>query len=99
VKPYEEVHVCGVTDDGGLWHAIRREDGSWKRQFTNVEATAGEKGEFISVAIATLQGPNPTVVGATSDGRLWMTLFDHRTGVFAPFEDVEALAGERGHFN
>ena len=22
-----QLHVCGVTRDGGMWHAIRREDG------------------------------------------------------------------------
>lgn len=58
-----EVHITGVTDDGRLWHAIRREDSTWKKVFTDVKATAGDKGTFVSVTTADQQ-----IIGATSDG-------------------------------
>jgi len=88
-----EVQIVGVTDDGRLWYAIRREDTTWKKVFTDVEATAGDKGTFVSATI----GSNE-VVGATSDGGLWLTFYDRRSDKFAPFADVAAEAGGMGVF-
>jgi hypothetical protein len=45
------LHVAGVTEDGRLWHTIRRADGSWT-QFGDVEAQAGDRGRFVRVGIA-----------------------------------------------
>jgi hypothetical protein len=91
-----EVHVAGVTDDGHVWYAIRREDTSWKKRFTDIELTAGDKGTFISVTAADAGMGN--VVGATSDGGLWLTAYDRRSDTFTPFQDVIAEAGAKGVF-
>ena len=86
-----ELHVTGITDDGRLWYAVRRDDSTWKKVFTDVAATAGDKGTFISAAMAMYD-----VVGATSDGGLWLTNYDRRTDKFEPFQDVAAEAGRMG---
>jgi hypothetical protein len=51
-----ELHLCGATTDGHLWHTVRHRDGSWL-PFADVEATAaGEHGAFN--AITTVGAPN-----------------------------------------
>ena len=88
-----ELHITGVTDDGRLWYAIRREDSTWKKMFTDVEATAGDKGTFVSATVGSGE-----VVGATSDGGLWWTFYDSSLDKFAPFRDVAGEAGRMGVF-
>ena len=47
----EELHVCGVTSDGGMWHAIRREH-DWIG-FGDVKGQAGgHPGTFAAAALA-----------------------------------------------
>jgi len=44
-----DLHVCGTTTDGGMWHAVRRSDGSWIG-FGDVKNVAGRHpGTFTSV--------------------------------------------------
>ena len=94
-----EMHVCGITNDGHLWHAIRRDDTSWAA-FEDIETNAGDRGSFVSVATAGgfFGGSSLQVAGVTSDGRLWHTILQARSGSWSPFEDVEAAAGEQGSF-
>jgi hypothetical protein len=40
----DELHVCGITDDGAMWHTIRHLDGSWASHFESVCAQAGNPG-------------------------------------------------------
>lgn len=92
---FKLLHVCGLTDDGKLWHAIRRADTSWI-PFDDVKAKASDPGAFISVATGV--GKELHVTGATSDGRLWLAT-RQIDGTWTPFDDVEAGAGERGSFS
>jgi len=61
-----ELHVLGVDGNGGLWHAIRRGDGSWTG-FTGVfpfagnpgrveKVTAGSVGEMLHVVVTSDRG-------------------------------------------
>src|SRR5207249_8004315 len=90
-----ELHVCGATSDGHLWHTIRHADGAWG-SFGDVEGQAGERGTFVALAVAEVAG-ELHVCGATSDGHLWHTI-RHADGAWGSFGDVEGQAGERGTF-
>jgi hypothetical protein len=65
-----DFHVCGVTDDGGLWHTIRQ-DYKFK-PFGNVREHAGDRGKFVRVACALCDGLH--VCGVTDDGGLWHSI-------------------------
>jgi len=43
------IHILVATDDGGLYHATRRNDGSFS-PFVDVKAAAGDPGPIASVA-------------------------------------------------
>jgi hypothetical protein len=45
------LHVAGVTNDGHLWHTIRRE--GWTA-LGDVEGQAGDHGSFIAVSVASV---------------------------------------------
>ncbi|MGH2703095.1 MAG: hypothetical protein ACRDJ2_15140, partial [Actinomycetota bacterium] len=48
----EELHVCGVTRDGNMWHTLRRQDGSW-HGFGDFKSQAGtHPGPFRATASA-----------------------------------------------
>jgi len=88
-----QLHVCAITDDGRLWHSIRRGD-PWS-QFADVESKAGERGRFVDVSCATEFG-NLHVCAITDDGRFWHSI--RRGNPWSQFLDVEEAAGERGRF-
>jgi hypothetical protein len=90
-----ELHVTGVTNDGHLWHTIRRMDGSWF-QFGDVESQAGDRGGFTDVDCAGING-GLHVTGVTNDGHLWHTI-RRMDGSWFQFGDVESQAGDRGRF-
>jgi hypothetical protein len=48
-----QLHVVGLTDDGGMWHTIRRADGSWQSSFGDVKAVeSNDPGHFSAVGCA-----------------------------------------------
>jgi hypothetical protein len=102
----DHIHVLAVGQNGGLWHTIRRADGSWVA-FGDVKAQAGDRGSFTHVAVATRPTNFPEgvpqeyethVCGVTSDDRLWHAI-RRNNGSWTQFGDVEAQAGNRGGFS
>jgi hypothetical protein len=80
----EELHICGVTDNGHLWHSIVT--GTSYAPFGDVEGQAGEKGDFVAVDCA----PNASqlhLVAVNKDGRVFHTV-RIASGTLSPFEDV-----------
>lgn len=86
-----ELHLCGVTKDGGLWHTIRHMDGSWQAPFGDVKGQAGNPGTFTKVSCAGV-ADELHLCGVTADGGLWHTI-RHKDGTWAPFFDVKNRAG------
>lgn len=94
-----DLHVCGVTEDGQLWHTIRFEGNNTWQQFGNVERQAGERGHVVAVSCgADYFVPDLHVCAITKDGHLWHTIRRGRQWTWEDFGDVEGLAGERGDF-
>ncbi|WP_055713697.1 hypothetical protein [Streptomyces torulosus] len=104
----EQLHLCGVTADGRLWHALHvgafslpfpfpgRRLELWT-QLGDVEGQAGERGSVRHVACRTA-GQDLHVCAVTADGRLWHALRRGGDGTWTSFGDVEGQAGERGQF-
>jgi uncharacterized protein YkwD len=89
------LHLGAITSDGRLWHTIRQSDGSWL-PFGDVAARAGDRGQFVSVALANVND-ELHVCGVTSDGKLWHTIRDSN-GNWTPFGDVKGQSGDPGTF-
>lgn len=84
----QELHICGVTGNGDMFHSSRRKNVAggdpgaevFSRIFsTDVESVAGERGRFVDVGCAGVLNPTTGqdelhVVGVTDDGRLWHTI-------------------------
>jgi hypothetical protein len=92
--PNGVLHLCAVNSDGRLAHTIRYPD-HWQ-PFGDVEGQAGERGRFVSVALANVND-ELHLLGVTSDGRLWHTI-RHANGAWEPFGDVKGQAGDPGAF-
>jgi hypothetical protein len=95
-----ELHVVGLTDDGGMWHTIRRADGSWQPSFGDVKAVeSNDPGHFTAVG-CTGVGGQLHVVGLTDDGGMWHTI-RRADGSWQPsFGDVKAVeSNDPGHFS
>jgi hypothetical protein len=87
----EELHICGVTDDGRLWHAIQVSRGGVSfSTFGDVEAQAGDQGDFVRVDCAANKS-QLQLVGVTSSGRVFHTI-RNPSGSWRPFEDVLSAA-------
>jgi hypothetical protein len=91
----EELHICGVTEDGHLWHAVEpaprtSSAGATFSILGDVEGHAGEEGDFVRVDCA----PDKSqlhLVGVTSAGRVYHTI-RNPSGSWRPFEDVLTAA-------
>ena len=92
-----DLHICAIDGQGGLWHTIRRADGSWPQAFGNVQAQTRLVGPSI--------GPTPYVACATNDqGDLHICATDAQAGLWrtirradgiwpSAFEDIRAAVG------
>jgi hypothetical protein len=100
-----ELHICGITNDGKLWHTSRDLDdatASWS-PWQEVETTEeNAPGPFVRVDCASLAGINPNlhfedlhVLGVTGDGKLWHTSLVTED-LWQPFEDLTARIGGNG---
>jgi Common central domain of tyrosinase len=92
-----KLHVCGVTNDGHLWHTFRSHSGNWQNGFGDIENQSGNQGLFAKVACGGI-GSRLHVCGITSDGRLWHTSRNGTTGGWQNFTDVESHSGQVGDF-
>jgi hypothetical protein len=91
----QPLQVVGVTNDGALWHTIRRQDGTWFG-FGDVKGQAGDRGRFVSVGCAGTNG-GLHVCGTTRDGAVWHTIRSSGGG-WLGFGDVKSQAADRGVF-
>ncbi len=91
------LHVCGVTTDGGLWHTIRFQDPpSWQPSFGLVTATqAGNPGRFSLVRCAAVDS-DLHLCGITGDGTLWHTIRFADGSGWQPFGNVTQTVGSLG---
>jgi hypothetical protein len=80
----EELHVCGVTDDGKLWHSIESPARTFS-PFGDVKAQTGDVGRFKRVACTGNAG-QLHLVGLTADGKVWHTI--RIPTRWAPFANV-----------
>ena len=90
-----DLFVCGVTEDGGVWRTLRYLDGTWLPQFVDLKMEAGNPGSFAAVAFSEYDGVTE-VVGLATDGNLWSTTRGFEG--WQKFKDVRVLAGNSGNF-
>jgi hypothetical protein len=95
----QELNVCGITEDGALWHTLRSSlDSSWQ-PFADVQALSrNTPGPFAEISIAEGQGNSDVQkdlhVFAQASGDLWHTVrFSNPPSWQAAFDRVKELAG------
>jgi hypothetical protein len=72
-----DLHICAIDAQGGLWHTIRRADGSWPSAFGDVQAQTRLVGPNQGI------GPTPSVACATnSQGDLHICAVDGQGGLW-----------------
>ncbi|MFD7609306.1 trypsin-like serine protease [Streptomyces sp. NPDC059828] len=79
-----DTHVLAVSNSGGLFHTIRKEDGTWAK-FGDVFGVAGTLGNLTSVTAMNI-GWDLHVV-AVADGKALHTVRD-KDGQWTPFRDI-----------
>jgi hypothetical protein len=90
-----ELHVCALTDDGGMWHTIRENNAAWQAAFGDVKGQSGNPGHFTAVACAgTSMGLN--VSALTDDGGIWHTIRYNDVAWQSYFGDVTKESGSPG---
>ena len=89
----KELHVCGVTDDGKLWHTFRSSQNDWL-PFEEVQTTfANDPVPFADVSIAA-EDDNLQIF-AQAGGDLWHTVrFSQPPGWQPVFDSLKAQAGD-----
>ncbi len=90
----KELHVCGVTNDGTLWHTFRSSQNNWL-PFEAVQTTfANTPVPFADVSIAAEDGN--LQVFAQAGGDLWHTAhFSQPPGWQPVFDSLKAQAGNK----
>ncbi len=88
----KELHVCGVTDDGRLWHTFRSSQNNWL-PFEEVQTTfANNPVTFADVSIAAEDGN--LQIFAQAGGDVWHTVrFSQPPGWQPVFDSLKAQTG------
>lgn len=94
-----ELHMCGITGDGKMWHTSGSTDGSpvsWSAWQEVTATAAGHPGFFSNLDCARVAGQDGKldlhVCGVTQGGKLWHTI-QLTQGEWQPFEDLGARIG------
>jgi hypothetical protein len=80
--PNGDLHVVAATLSGGLYHAVRFNDGSWT-QWGNVKGQVGDYGAFTRVGICFDTVSSEFYVIGIAGGRPWAT-YRHADGSWYP---------------
>jgi hypothetical protein len=91
------MHVCALTDDGGMWHTIRENNAAWQAAFGDVKGQSGNPGHFTAVGCAAVRG-ELQVCALTNDGGMWHTIRYNDIWWQPAFGDVKGQSGNPGHF-
>jgi hypothetical protein len=106
--PNGDLHVVAATYSGGLYHAVRFNDGSWT-PWGDVKGQVGDYGPFTRVGICFTSDTANFIVLGIANGRLWLTMrhgngswypgmWDGDATHVGPFYDADcAYAGSTGH--
>jgi hypothetical protein len=74
-EPGGTLHVCGSTTDSGVWHTLRRPDGSWAPVFGDVKSAVGsDVGAFLAIGCGVDSADTLHLCGVDPDGWLLHTL-------------------------
>jgi hypothetical protein len=92
VDKAEGLHVVSSTEDGNVWHTIRRASGVWV-PFGSVKGQTSDPGSVVDVACA-WDWKELHVCVVTGDGMIWHTIRRaDGTGSWFPFGNVQLEAG------
>ena len=91
-----QLHVCALTNAGGIFHALRRNDGSWSPGWGDVKGDTSDPGPAISIACATDRELQLHVCVMTAGGGVWHTLRQFDGTWSGPFGDVKAVNNNPG---
>ena len=84
VNAQGDLHVCAIDKNGGLWHTIRRADGSWPFAFGDVQAQTRLVGPNPGI------GPTPEAACAvTGQGELHVCAIDQGHGLWHTIRRVD----------
>jgi hypothetical protein len=83
-----------ATADGGLWHSVRRPDGTWMG-LGDLKAQFGDPGAVVAVATASTVAGEVQFVLATADGSLWHGI-RRADGTWTGLADVKGQIGDPG---
>jgi len=89
----ENLHVCVITNDGRLWHAVRNSETTNWTPFTDAGLAAGNRGHFRRVDCASVGGRLDVVAVTTiQDGGQALYTIRSDNGTWRGFVDVIDLA-------
>jgi hypothetical protein len=92
-----ELHICGVTADGGIWYTLHFWQPPWL-PFANVQAVStNATAPFTEISVALIAGD--LHLCARANGELWHTVrFSDPPRWQAAFENVKEKSGNPGSF-
>jgi len=89
------LQVIAATDDGGVWHTVLNNRGTWSPFADVKKATGNNPGQAVNVTGVEVPDLNVHYGVVTSDGNLFHTI-RRADGVWAPFGNVKAEASNPG---